>query len=101
MRAVKKEPGKLPEIVDIDNTLEALQDAVGGFIETLTFCEDATLIVNEEGRLLGLEHNLVFCGVPICGTALVVGVDGDQFAGLTDDAAEFMCHALEEPGGST
>lgn len=30
MRAVYKEPGKLPEIIDVENTLNALQEKVGG-----------------------------------------------------------------------
>ena len=30
MRAIRKRPGEAPEIVDIENTLEALQAEVGG-----------------------------------------------------------------------
>ena len=32
MKALKIEPGKAPERIDIGNELEALQDAVGGYI---------------------------------------------------------------------
>ena len=35
MKALKIEPGKAPERIDIDNELEALQDAVGGYIQVL------------------------------------------------------------------
>ena len=35
MKALKIEPGKAPERIDIGNELEALQDAVGGYIQVL------------------------------------------------------------------
>ena len=68
--------------IEIDNTLEALQKVVGGYIETCSLSTDAVAIINEEGRLLGLpvnEHLRFFVG-----DALIVGVDGDEFASLTD-----------------
>ncbi len=70
MQAVCKVPGKRPCIVDIQNTLGALQDAVGGYIETVTLFEDATIICNEEGRLLGLPHNFRLFGVDFVGRSL-------------------------------
>ena len=36
MKAIRKEPGCAPELIDIDNTLKALQTEVGGYIETET-----------------------------------------------------------------
>ena len=36
MKALLKKIGEKPEIVDIPNTLEALQETVGGYIETVT-----------------------------------------------------------------
>ena len=71
-----------PRRIEVDNTLEALQKVVGGYIETCTICTDTVAIINEEGRLLGLpinEHLRFFVG-----DALIVGVDGDEFASLTD-----------------
>ena len=56
MKALKIEPGKAPERIDIDNTLEALQNAVGGYIEVIYPDErrPVGLICNEEG--LSLIH---------------------------------------------
>ncbi len=62
MKAVRKNPGMPPEIVDVDNTLEALQKEVGGYIEFFQIASDCTIICNEEGKLLPLEPNLLFCG---------------------------------------
>ena len=80
---VIKEPGKKP-VVDpfFDNTLEAFQKAVGGYIETVTLASDLVIICNEEGRILGLPHNCEVCGVDFCGTILAVGTKREEFASL-------------------
>ena len=77
--------------VNIDNSLEALQAAVGGYIETLTLIPDqVVMIVNEEGLLMGLEVNpfaSAVAGTTIVGNALVVGVDGEEFTDVPDKIA--------------
>ena len=51
MKALKVEGRSITE-TDIPNTLEALQAAVDGYIETLQLVPDrAVMIVNEEGLL--------------------------------------------------
>lgn len=79
MKAILKMPHKRPEIVEIENSLKALQEAVGGHIETLTFAVDACVVCNGEGRFLGFEHNTVVSGVEFVGPILVVGVEGEEF----------------------
>ena len=32
MKAIRKKPGCAPEIIEVENTLKALQDEVGGYI---------------------------------------------------------------------
>lgn len=39
---------------DLPNTLEALQQAVGGYIEVVPLNEQLCVICNEDGKLLGL-----------------------------------------------
>ena len=41
--------------MEIENTLQAGQDFVGGLIECTALTEDIDLICNEEGWLIGLE----------------------------------------------
>lgn len=88
IRVLVKEPGKEAELREIPNTLKALQSAVGGYIETVTFAEDCTLIVNEEGKLQGLPVNFRIFGDVIVGTALFAGVSGEEFCSLTDKQVE-------------
>ena len=85
MKALKLED-RTHEIIEIENTLEALQAAVGGYIETVRLrVGDAVMIVNEEGLLLGLPYNTLasgFAGREIVGTAIIVGVNGEEFTDI-------------------
>jgi hypothetical protein len=46
------------EIKTLDNTgLQALQSAVGGWVQAIDLANDLTIWVNEEGKLIGLPHN--------------------------------------------
>lgn len=90
-----KHPGEEPYVEPLfDNTLEAFQKAVGGCIETVTFAPDATIICNEEGRMIGLAHNCTALGVDFCGTILVAGVKGDEFASLKGAHIPKILHML-------
>lgn len=51
------EPGKYPRMIDIDDSLEAMQETVGGYIECLYLEDDVALICNEEGKMNGLPLN--------------------------------------------
>ena len=77
--------------LEVDNTLEALQNQVGGYIEALTLVRNrAVMIVNEEGRLLHMTANLVasaIAGHGIVGPALIVGVDGEEFTDVPEDVS--------------
>lgn len=80
---------------DVPNTLEALQQAVGGYIEVVPLTEQLCVICNEEGKLLGLPpaaampaRRDILCGpLVICRTT----PDG-EFA----DAEEDDLYTVEE-----
>ena len=79
MKAIRKKPGCEPELVEVENTLKALQAEVGGYIEVITQPYDAALICHEEGCILGLPDNGRVCGVDVVGTVLIVGTKGEEF----------------------
>lgn len=73
--------------VEIENTLEALQKAVGGYIETITLSPECVMIVDEEGRLKGKPENIKATqasSMNIVGDALVCGIDGEEFTDVPD-----------------
>lgn len=79
MKAIRKKPGCAPEVIEVENTLKALQDEVGGYIEVITLPYGAALICNEEGRLHGLPYNCCVFGTSFVGTVLIVGTKGEEF----------------------
>lgn len=91
MKVYIKEPKQKPRLEEVENTLEALQKIVGGYIETVTL-PNAVVICNEEGRIQNLEPNCVvisFNGVtPFVGTIVIAGIDGEEFSDCT---AEVSC----------
>jgi len=46
-----------PFVVEIDNTLEALQGQVEGLIEPVALGRGLSLVLNEEALLIGMEPN--------------------------------------------
>ena len=94
---VIKEPGQAPKVEPLfDNTLEALQKAVGGYIEAVTVAEDIVVICNEEGRLIGLPFNTRVLGISFVGTVIVAGVKGDEFASLKSRHIPYILRMLGE-----
>ena len=87
---IKKLPFEDPYSDHIENTLEAMQKFVGGYIETYTFAADAAIICNEEGRLLGMPYNCTVCGMDFVGPILIVGVNGEEFCSLPDIKFKIM-----------
>ena len=87
LRIVLKKVGKIPEIMNIENTLEAKQELVGGLIEVVGGLKDNILLVcNEEGKLANLLPNLMFDFDYIAGDCFFVGDDygNGDFKSLTD-----------------
>ena len=101
MRAVYKQPGHVPEIIDLDNELVPIQGFIGGYIETVPLDDDFLLICNEEGKLLGLEPNIFLISgtyvEEIVGPILVVKNNGEEFGELTEEEADEVCRQI---GGS-
>lgn len=73
-----------PYVTNVSDTLEALQKAVGGYIEAVTVLEGVVVLCNEEGRLMELPENRSFFLSGICGDCLICGVDGEEFASLSE-----------------
>lgn len=95
MKILKVEPEKAPEIVDMEGTLEALQAAVGGYIEAVYPWEDPVAIIcNDDGKFNSMAPNRALYDADgeimdiIVGTFLVVGLSDDNFAELSDELAE-------------
>ena len=95
MKAIKVAPNKRAEVVEIDEGLEALQNAVGGYIEVVyPFDDNVALVCNEEGKIDGeslpnralyYDDDMVHMYDIVYGTFLVLGLDAENFRSLTED----------------
>lgn len=90
IKVIVKPPRRIAHFEWIDNTLEALQKIVGGYIEVVTLAPDLALICNEEGRIYGLPLNCNICGVTFVGTIIAVGVNGEEFEDVPISVNEFI-----------
>jgi Domain of unknown function (DUF3846) len=83
--------GKEPEVVSVENTLEAMQALVGGYIEVIHLTDDIMMVLNETGKLDELPINFITFKVAgdglrpideICGNVFFVSALGEDFASL-------------------
>lgn len=97
MTILKVEPGKPPEEATIPNTLKAMQEMVGGYIEVV-YLDGICLVCNEEGKLMGLEGNRRVGGDIIAGTFFLAGDNRDgDFCSLTQEQLERFGQMFAQP----
>lgn len=106
MKVVVVSPGKKPTVEEIDNNLESMQQAVGGYIEVLHLFSDERicLVCNEEGKFLSeMKPNRAIYQEDRCkamdrkkniqeerildiifGTFFLCSDDGDEFGSLSN-----------------
>ena len=59
----------------LKNTLEAMQEAVGGYIDIVGLDDNVCILLNDEGKLIGLEGNRRIGSDIIVGDFFVCGSD--------------------------
>lgn len=99
IKVVKIDVGRMPVEKDIPNTLEALQAEVGGLIECVYLEDGCLAVVNEEGKLNGMEPNRRLGTDIICGPFFICGdtAEGD-FASLDEKQVEkYMSQFTDVP----
>ena len=98
------EPMKEPYVKEIDSGLHALQAEVGGDIAaSYPFDDPVGLVLNDEGKLIGLdlnrslrdEHGEIYDIV--AGTFLVVGLGPERFSSLSPDMIQKYTEQFKRP----
>ena len=81
MKVIRKHPGEPPEVIDVENDVDAICAELDGHMEAFTIAQDLVILCDEEGRLKGKAPNIALKGLDVdfCGTILIVGVDGEEF----------------------
>lgn len=88
IKVLKVEIGKTPIEKKIGNNLYALQTEVGGLIECIYLEDGCIAVVNEEGKLNGMEPNRRLGADIICGPFFICSDDGEEFGSLNKEKIE-------------
>ena len=105
MRVLVLEPMKKPYAKEINGSLESMQEIVGGWIECTypTHPDEAVIICNEEGKMMGLPWNreLKIDGKTydiLVGTGFICNApdDSEDFTGLTDEQIKYYTDYYDE-----
>lgn len=76
-------PGQDSVVEKVENTLEAQQALVGGYIEMVPLGKGLYLVCNEEGKLRGLERNIHVGFDVVVGNCFFCRVRGSNAASLS------------------
>jgi len=102
IRVLIKEPYKEPYLKEIEDTLENLQEIVGGYIESVDMpnLKNVDLYINEEGKMDRLEGNFWLPEYQDCvvGTCFMVGADPEEgeLVSITDKQVEKCKKYIED-----
>ena len=101
---LKVAPMCAPKVVALKNDLRSLQEAVSigadytGLIEVLELDARTCLVLNEEGKLIGLQPNRRLGGDVLVGVFYVVGQDREgNFTSLSPVAIEKYKQVFAQP----
>ena len=104
VKALMVEPNKHPCVVDLKTDLDSLQKAVSigadyqGLIEFVWLEDNISLLLNEEGKLIGLEPNRRFYDDILCGTFYVVAENDDgELISLTPQQQAYYSNKFRTP----
>lgn len=92
MTVIIKKPEREPVLSEIEDSLSALQEIVGGYIEHLGFDGGRQIsglgrigmLMDEEGKFKGYAPNFAYYGDFIVGTVIFVGEKGCEFVSLSE-----------------
>lgn len=109
MKAILKEPGKEPRILEVESDHEALHEALGGYLEHIGIGRGIGILCDEDGRYKGpvvkgrptsLPYNFSLPDIgPLVGPVLFVGESPDGFIGLDDEQISLVFDGFEEMDG--
>lgn len=97
-------PGKSAVVIRIQNTLEAKQAFVGGYIQAVyPFDDPVAIVCNEEGKINGMEPCRALFDEDggiydiIVGPFLICGLDDEGFISLTEEQQEQYLAMFRNP----
>ena len=104
IRILEIAPLEAPRLIEVDHTLENLQELVGGTVQALYPWEDLVAVLcDDDGKFKGHPANRVLAdeeGNPydiLVGTFYICGLTRDDFASISDELAEKYTEKFKYP----
>lgn len=97
-------PGKAPERMELEGSLETMQKFVGGTIQAVyPFSDPVAIVCNDEGKLLGLEYNRALRDDDgsvydiLCGPFFICGLGEEDFTSLSEELLRKYAQFFQHP----
>lgn len=104
MTVVACYPGKTAQVIEIDGSLESMQQFVGGYLQAVyPFDDPVAIICNEEGKLNGLPLNRALYTEDgemfdiTAGNIIICGLGEEDFASLQGELLEKYLEKFKHP----
>lgn len=79
MKVIRKQPGQVPEVVEVENEMDAFRAEVGGIMKRIRIAQDLAIIYDKDGRIKRKERNNILLAGDCFGTVLIVGMNEGDF----------------------
>lgn len=106
IEVIMVEPRREPKVIQLEDDLKAMQQAVGGWIEEyMPFPDEVAIICNEEGKMTGMPLNRAIYGEDGQLLDIIAGpffiayapIESEKFLSLPEDLKEKYMHQFKEP----
>lgn len=104
IKVIMCRPKETAQIVEIPHTLEKMQELVDGCIQAIyPFADPVAIIVNDEGKLIGLPLNRGLRTEDgqlydiVAGTMFICGLGEEDFTSVSDQLLEKYYDMFKEP----
>ena len=97
-------PGKAPERMELNGSLESMQEFVSGTIQAVyPFLDPVAIVCNDDGKLMGLEHNRALRDKAgnvydiLCGPFFICGLGEEDFTSLPEELIQKYTRLFQHP----
>ena len=95
IKIIVKKVGEPYRVEIVKDEYSTYNNLVGGYIEVVSLHNGVLMVCNEEGKMHGLEPNLIFLHDIIVGDIFFCSQKGPDFASLTDAQISYVEKLLE------
>ena len=104
MTVVACYPGKTAQVIEIDGSLESMQQFVGGYLQALyPFDDPVAIVCNEEGKLNRMELNRALYSESgemidiIAGPMFICSLGEEDFSSISGEMLEKYLEKFKQP----